>query len=122
MAGNAQGVNPDTPVALRYQVDRSASRAKFGETRLSTWPLEFSSELSGNSSRRLIHSGGWQLAAAAGARPAGTSADAGRTSWEVGDTSRKTRAKTSGAGARERRHSRIHCCLLYSTAARTPPA
>jgi hypothetical protein len=30
MAGNAQGVNPDTPVALRYQVDRSASLAKFG--------------------------------------------------------------------------------------------
>jgi len=30
IAGMAQGVNPDTPVALRYQVDWSARRAKFG--------------------------------------------------------------------------------------------
>jgi hypothetical protein len=30
MAGMAHGVKPDTPVALRYQVDWPASSAKFG--------------------------------------------------------------------------------------------
>src|SRR5829696_9087075 len=107
MAGMAQGVNPDTPVALRYQVDWSARRAKLGYTRRSIWPLESSRDFRGNSSNRIITSGGCLPPVTADeAAAAEGSARAGRTSLETGEASRKTRAKTSGAGARYRSHSR----------------
>ena len=87
-------------MALRYQADRSAKAAKFGYTRRSTRPRASSRELSGNSSNKIMTSGGCRSPAGAGARPAAGGALAGRTSWEVGETSRNSSANTSGAGAR----------------------
>jgi hypothetical protein len=91
-------VNPDTPVALRYQVEPLAKPAKFGHTRRSTLPLESSSDASGNSSKKIITTGGRSPGATA-TPPAGA-ARAGSTSLEVGEASTNSSANTSGAGAR----------------------
>jgi hypothetical protein len=119
IAGNAQGVNPDTPVALRYQVDWPASSAKFGYTRLSIRPLASSRELSGNSSNRTITTGGW-LPGAAAAGAGADDARAGSTSAEVGEASRNSSANTTGAGVRKRSHSRGQDMAAYSTPASRP--
>ena len=92
------GVNPDTPVALRYQVEPSAKPAKLGNTRRSTRPLESSSDASGSSSKKIITTGGCSPEATA-TRPTGA-ARAGSTSLAVGETSANTSANTSGAGER----------------------
>jgi len=122
IAGSAHGVNPATPVALRYQVDWPASSAKFGYTRLSIRPLASSRELSGNSSNRTITTGGWLPGAAAAGGAGADDALAGSTSAEVGEASRNSSANTTGAGVRKRSHSRGQDMAAYTTPASRPAA
>src|SRR4029453_11609598 len=122
MAGTAHWVSPDTAVALRYQVDRPASLAKLGYRRASTWLLEFSSEVTGNSSSRTITTGCSGLMRTPGALASTVPPGWGSTSLDTGEMSRKTRAKTSGAGARYRSHSLRPSQLAYSRPPATPPA
>src|SRR6266508_4848996 len=96
IAGIAHGVQPLTPVALRYQVEAPASLAKFGYSRASTLPWRSSSEASGNSSKEIITTGTGlrttvPAAAARLSRPGSTSAD-------TGEASANTSRNTSGAG------------------------
>jgi hypothetical protein len=85
--------------------------------------LESSRDFRGNSSKKMTTTGGClPPVTAAGAALAEASALAGRTSLETGDSSRKTRAKTSGAGARYRSHSRSHDVRAYRAAASAPTA
>src|SRR6266545_1329530 len=118
MAGIAHGVQPLTPVALRYQVEPCASLAKFGYRRASTLPVWSSSEAIGNSSKNTITTGvraGAAALARAGAWP-------GRTSLETGETARNSRAKTSGAGVAKRIHSRTAGRVAYSAVTAAPAA
>jgi hypothetical protein len=66
MDGKASRVHWVVPVALRYQVDRSASQARLGKLEASMWPWVSSSEASGSSSRANITIGGRLAAPVAG--------------------------------------------------------
>ena len=87
-------------MALRYQVDWPASLAKLGYSRASIWPLESSSEVTGNSSSRIITTGCSGLMRTPGELASTVPPGWGSTSLDTGETSRNTRANTSGAGAR----------------------
>jgi hypothetical protein len=93
-------VSPDTAVALRYQVDWPANLAKFGYRRASICPLESSSEVTGNSSSRIITTGCSGLIRTPGELASTAPSGWGSTSLDTGETSRNSRAKASGAGAR----------------------
>ena len=101
MAGTAYGVHPPMPVALRYQVERAANSAKFGYTRGSISPWLSSSDISGNSSKTTITTGGSALEGSArtgtAVRPSGR---AGSISDDDGETVTNSRTNTSGAGDR----------------------
>src|SRR6266508_3044839 len=95
IAGIAHGVQPLTPVALRYQVEAPASLAKLGYSRASTLPWRSSREASGNSSNEISTTGtGLRTAVPL---PADRSRP-GSTSAEVSEASRNTSRNTSGAG------------------------
>ena len=67
MAGTAYGVNPLTPVALRNHVVFLDSHEKLGNSAALTVPSGLSRLRSGNSSKKIITTGGWTTGVAPGA-------------------------------------------------------
>jgi hypothetical protein len=81
MDGKASRIHWVVPVALRYQVDRSASQARLGKLEASMWPWVSSSEASGSSSRANTTIGGRLAAPVAGPAWGAGALWAGQSRW-----------------------------------------
>ena len=121
IAGTATVVEAETVVVLRYQVERAASLAKFGNRFASIPPSARCRSITGNSSRsrKTIGVVAWVRIAAASAVPLEI------TSFEVGECSRNKARKTTGAAASTFRNERAagsrHTASAIADPIRTAP-
>ncbi len=110
-AGTASVVRSSTVVALRYQVDSRASRAKFGNSPASILPPASASVLCGSSSSTTCTIGVCERAGPATAPPASL----GNSRPRTGDTTRNRSSTISGAGESTVTKDRTPAARAYRT-------
>ena len=115
-AGTAAAVESLTVVALRYQVDSRASRAKFGNSSASILPSASASVDCGSSSSTTRTIGTAERDGPATAPPAGL----GNTRPRTGETTRNRSSTISGAGESTVTNERTPEARAYRAAAPAP--
>ena len=103
-------------VALRYQVDSRARRAKFGNSSSSILPSPSVSVVSGSSSKTTCTIGVVERAGPATAPPASL----GNSRPRTGETTRNSSSTTTGATESTVRNERSAAARAYRTAAPAP--
>ena len=114
-AGTAAAVESLTVVALRYQVDSPASRAKFGNSWASIFPSAPASVACGSSSSTT-----WTIGTVERDGPATVPPAAGSSRPRTGETTRNRSSTISGAGESTVANERTPEARAYSAAAPAP--